>query len=318
MTAFTDAIRHAARDVCAEAEWVWIEEQRIPAYVAGLLEGADLVSTLDAENHFIDAADREKTAAYVLALDSVNFGSGYFDLAQKSGVDLEYANIAHRLKDAFEKNRLCRAEEWVAADAGLCHDVFGIPEGAHPALDELTDLFALHLRETGERIAREYKGKVENLLAAAEGSAARLAEIVGAWAGFADIAPYKGRNVPVFKRAQILAADMNLALGGLGDMDHLTIFADNMVPHVLRHDGILVYDPAFAAHIDAGEMIPAGAAGEVELRMAAIHAVELMRQSATAQGHHVTSVNLDHLLWHRGYTPAFYEKPRHKTMTVWY
>src|SRR5690606_8523902 len=132
------------------------------------------------------------------------------------------------------------------------------------------------------------------------------------------VATYKGASIPVFKRAQILAADMQLALGGFSDMDQLTIFADNMVPHVLRHDGILGYDENLAARIDGGGMIAAGANEETEMRMAAIHAVELMRASAQAQGYAVTSVNLDHLLWHRGYTPAFYAKPRHKTMTVWY
>ena len=35
------------------------------------------------------------------------------------------------------------------------------------------------------------------------------------------------------------------------DLDSLTIFADNLVPHVLRMAGVLVYDDALAAHIDA-------------------------------------------------------------------
>ena len=42
----------------------------------------------------------------------------------------------------------------------------------------------------------------------------------------------------------------DLALAGIvrfRDLDRLTIFADNLVPHVLRCDGVLVYDPRLAA-----------------------------------------------------------------------
>ena len=66
-----------------------------------------------------------------------------------------------------------------------------------------------------------------------------------------------------YKRAQIAASD--LALGGVaefGDLDALTIFADNLVPHVLRCEGVLVYDEGLAAHIDAERLAaprPAGA-----------------------------------------------------------
>ena len=48
-----------------------------------------------------------------------------------------------------------------------------------------------------------------------------------------------------YKRAQIVAADLALAgVARFRDLDRLTIFADNLVPHVLRCDGVLVYDAA--------------------------------------------------------------------------
>ena len=108
---------------------------------------------------------------------------------------------------------------------------------------------------------------------------------------------------------------MHLALGPLKDMDRLTIFADNMVPHVLRHDGILSYSEELASAIDGGTALPAGTAMETELRAAAIHAVELLRDASPAG---TTAVNLDHLLWHRGYEPDMYARPRHKTRTTAY
>ena len=43
-----------------------------------------------------------------------------------------------------------------------------------------------------------------------------------------------------YKRAQILPADLALAgVAQFADLDRLTLFADNLVPHVLRCDGVL-------------------------------------------------------------------------------
>ena len=134
-----------------------------------------------------------------------------------------------------------------------------------------------------------------------------LADTVTVWKGFHDVHAYKGRDIPILKRAQILAADMNLVLGGFSDIDKLTIFADNMVPHVLRCDGILEY------HSDG--LVASGSEKEVEIRACAIHVVELMKQQV---GGAMTAVNLDHMLWHRGYEPELYNQKPHRTLSVWY
>ncbi len=139
-------------------------------------------------------------------------------------------------------------------------------------------------------------------------SAVALAQTVAQWPTFSD--------KPFYKRAQIFAADIQLALQyPFTDIDQLTIFADNMVPHVLRCDGILEYSFSLATAIDQGDMIAAGSHEEAELRAAAIHAVELMKQSA---GGKVTSVNLDHILWNRGYEAEIYAKSPHRTISAWY
>jgi hypothetical protein len=57
----------------------------------------------------------------------------------------------------------------------------------------------------------------------------------------------------LWKRAQIAANDLALAgVASFADIDRLTVFADNLVPHVLRIDGVLRYDPELAARVDAG------------------------------------------------------------------
>ena len=116
-----------------------------------------------------------------------------------------------------------------------------------------------------------------------------------------------------WKRAQIVPNDLALAgVADFEDLDRLTIFADNLVPHVLRLDGVLRYDKALARHIDAGELLPPGEQ-EREIRACALHACE---QIAARTG--VQPRVLDVWLWNRGQGPHYKAVPRHRTRTVFY
>jgi len=121
-----------------------------------------------------------------------------------------------------------------------------------------------------------------------------------------------------------MAADLSIALKGQGlgffrDLHGMTMFADNLVPHVLRMDGMLLYDEDLAARIDSEEPIPSGSPEEVEIRACALHAVELMAKALNEAGHDVSSLGLDYVLWNRG-QQTYYKKakPRHRTRTVFY
>ena len=75
---------------------------------------------------------------------------------------------------------------------------------------------------------------------------------------YRDVAGYAGRAVPLYKRAQITAADLHHAFGGRGpgrfdDLERLTLFADNLVPHVLRLDGVLDYGDELSFTLTPGE-----------------------------------------------------------------
>ena len=136
---------------------------------------------------------------------------------------------------------------------------------------------------------------------------------------FQDVSVYEGLNVPLYKRAQIAASDLALAFDGQGwgafhDLDKLTIFADNLVPHVLRVDGVLRYEEGLVHRIDAGELIPAGSPEEVEIRAVALHAVERLAERLPG----VTPRDLDVYLWNRGQGAAYKAAPRHRTRTVFY
>ena len=158
---------------------------------------------------------------------------------------------------------------------------------------------------------------------AADSSAGRLVALLRKMPYFNDIVPYDDFEVPFFKRAQIVAADLAVAFeeqswGYFRDMDQLTIFADNLVPHVLRMDGILQYEPSLLSRIEAEEPITSGSTEEVEIRACAVHAVELIKQSLGSAGQHITSSQLDYFLWNRGQHPEYKAVPRHRARSVFY
>ena len=122
------------------------------------------------------------------------------------------------------------------------------------------------------------------------------------------------RDRGFYKRAQIAPADLALAgVARFHDLDRLTIFADNLVPHVLRCDGVLRYDPRLAAHIDAGPRAARRRPQEREIRACALHACELL---AARLG--VAPRVLDNWLWNRGQAPAYKARPRHRCRCVYY
>jgi hypothetical protein len=116
-----------------------------------------------------------------------------------------------------------------------------------------------------------------------------------------------------YKRAQILANDLQLAgVATFADIDTLTIFADNMVPHVLRCEGVLIYDDELAAVIDGGRILT-DTTMERELRAAAVHAcVKIAKQLS------VPERVLDVWLWNRGQQPEYKARPRHRSRSVFY
>ena len=117
-----------------------------------------------------------------------------------------------------------------------------------------------------------------------------------------------------YKRAQITANDLvHAGVASFSDVDELTAFADNLLPHVLRTDGVLVYRPELAAAVDQGRELPAGGEMEREIRACAVHACELL---ADRLG--VAPRTLDNWLWNRGRNAPYTDGRPHLTRTVCY
>ena len=286
-----EEVRRHCADVARTARFVRIArpEQRYAPGRAGLDPGV----------HLLDAPDEER-ARYVLVLDAVNFGSGWFaTMEHEPGEDLTTTMSRRLTEHARSRGGVWTAAELRAATARQVASVLGQPAG-----HELMGLYAEALRQLGawlgERAALE-------AVAHAGGSAARLA------AQLADGMPFFD-DPGFFKRAQITANDLALAgVASFADVDRLTIFADNAVPHVLRTDGVLEYAPDLAARVDAGEPLEHGSAEEREIRACAVHACEGIAGRAG-----VAPRTLDNWLWNRAQEPAYAVRPAHRSLTVAY
>ncbi len=252
---------------------------------------------LDPERHYLEGP-REDVATYLLTLDAVNFGSGWFPTLRKRPGSSGYYTVAWALADKFRADGPWTNAELRALDAA---EVAGVLE--QDPDHELMALYAQALRELGSFLGD--RGALQ-VVAEAGGSAERLAETLAGGMPMFDDPGY-------WKRAQIVPNDFALAgLAEFADLDRLTIFADNLVPHVLRVDGVLRYDPELEARIDRGELLPPGEQ-EQEIRACAVHACELIAERLD-----VPPRILDTWLWNRGQGPRYKARPRHRTRTTAY
>ena len=287
----TAEVRETCAAVAAGAEHVTIDLDALEA-----VEPAP-PPALDPERHYLEGSEAD-VATYLLTLDAINFGSGWFPVLRKRPGML---GLLHRRVGAH--GPLPRARPWTNAQLrAMRTDEIAAVLGQSPGL-ELMSLYAGALRSLGRFLGER---TAIDVVAEAAGSAEAFAESLAAgMPAFADRGFYK--------RAQIAANDLALAgVATFSDLDKLTIFADNLVPHVLRTDGVLRYSDALAAWVNAERLLPFGGP-EREIRACAVHACELISERLG-----VPPRELDCWLWNRGQDERYKARPRHRTRTVFY
>jgi len=301
-------LRAACATVVERATHVRIEYERIPGYV-GTLPIDVPVSGPDPEAHLTEAP-REELAAYWLTLDAINYGSGWFPTLRKPGGRSGYFTIATALTERFTTRG-----SWSAARLA---DIDAVEIAGTLRQDpdhELMALFADSLNDLGRQVSDEHGGRFADVVDAAGSSAVTLVQTLSGWESFADTSRYDGIELPFLKRAQIAAADLSRAgVAAFRDLDRLTMFADNLVPHVLRLDGLLHYDDALLERIERGELIEHDSPEEIEIRACAVHTVA--RIAAERAG--AREADVDSLLWHRGREARYKAVPRHRSRCTAY
>ena len=254
----------------------------------------------------------EQLAAFWLTLDAINFGSGWFPTLPSATAARAISRSRPGSRERFERRGPWRAEELAQIEPAEIAAAVG-QDPQH----ELMALFAASLRDLGRHVGRRMaelrtrSSRRGRLGGRARHPARRLGLLRGRLA-------LRRRASPVLQaRADRRRRPRPRRRLPASDLGRLTIFADNLVPHVLRLDGVLSFDPELVARIDREELIEHGSPEEVEIRACALHAVELI-VAARGGRDSITAAVVDQQLWNRGQGARYKASPRHRSRCTAY
>ena len=189
------------------------------------------------------------------------------------------------------------------------------------------------LREAGAILYRDFGCSFTNCIKQANQSAPALVNlVVDHVPSFRDTTVFHGKKVNLYKRAQILVADLWAAFNGtswgtFSDIDKLTMFADYRVPQILHSLGAIIYSPRLEGRIKRLERIEPAEEMEVELRGCSIWCVEMIRRQIVKEHPEakdmINAVLIDFFLYD---TCKEQERsgldhgmlPHHRTRSIWY
>lgn len=191
------------------------------------------------------------------------------------------------------------------------------------------------IRETGNTIQNQFGGSFATCIAQCDKSAQRLLQIiVDNFPSYRDVATFRGKEVSLYKRAQILIADIWACFEGKGfgefhDIDTITMFADYRIPQALVYFGVLSYSDELTELLRTNHLFRSGDELEVEIRGASIYATDLLvdelkslagDSGCTGDSAQLNAIIVDHFLWdyRREHDLETKHIPFHKVRDIYY
>jgi hypothetical protein len=115
-------VRVASEEVTRRAHYVHVNVERIPSYAASLPLTQLKWTKVDPRDDY--SGSTENVIAFILTLDSINFGSGYFPHLPKPANASGYYMIASALKERFDTEGPFTPDELISLDARHCAKMF--------------------------------------------------------------------------------------------------------------------------------------------------------------------------------------------------
>ncbi|KAJ5965078.1 uncharacterized protein N7479_004954 [Penicillium vulpinum] len=248
----------------------------------------------------------ESTVDFIFTMDLLNFSFWSDEEEEPKRFCIEYRgklwtgywSLVAALQRALDENiPITTPDFWVdekrCTEELLRHVFRSATDGEIPMFKERVQC----LREAGEVLCEEFGGSFVNCIDSANLSAAGLVNILTeSFACFRDETIFHGKRVRIYKRAQILVADLWACFNGedfgeFHDIDKITMFADYRIPQMLHQMNCLRYAPKLENHIRDLKPIEPGSNWEIELRGTSIWCVELIKQEIEKQ-HPEVKMNL--------------------------
>ena len=175
------------------------------------------------------------------------------------------------------------------------------------------------MKKIGETLVEKYDGRFHNFFEANKKDVFSLIEAMAReFAGFADVALYKGKEVLFYKKAQLVMTDISNNVEEIPLLDELNGMADYKIPAILRQRGVLKYSPGLSQKVDNRVEIPLGTEPEVEIRANLLWACDQIVEKLKTRGIKINACDYENILWIESQDKSKLSKPYHLTKTVFY
>lgn len=329
MTTIPDSpVLDSVRPVVESARHVRVHPGRI-AEIAGWMAYEELPLPTDLLP-FRPGDDRGDVVDFVLVAASIDFAFTDFGTGERFEVDHDGRRWSDSdalfacLARALEQDVEVLDGRWLSTvtPADLSRVFAGTTE--MPMLEERAEI----LRGIGETLVRSYDGRFRHVVDAAspllyDDGQGLLEVLVRDFARFRDVSTYGGREVRIYKLAQLAIWMLYTSLsdhGGLrvDDIHRMSAFADYIVPVGLRLMGAMSYSDELEHRINSRELIERDSPEEVEIRAVTLYACALLTAEINARrpaGLQVIVPQVDARLWTHFHTTTW---PHHLTRTTMY
>lgn len=297
------AVRDSARWVANRAQDVSVDEERCNA-IASKLEPriAEYSTAKWSEPLLHPKAKTPATVAWIFTIDTLNFSFWSIEpygIEYKKTTYTGYWALAAAINRALDEGiQITDPKTWQRHDfPEIMARVFR--SSTDSPVPMLAERIAV-LREAGSVLGNRQFSEI--LLEQGSSAAKTIEWLAKNLPSYDDTAIYDGERVEIYKRAQILVADLWACFNGSDwgyfyDIDTLTMFADYRVPQILWNLGCISYSSDLETRIRRGDIMQSKENAEIELRACSIWGVELIVSKLRKDGIKANSILVDFFLW---------------------